>query len=148
MRFALILSGQVRCFDRCFPTQKKFLIDALECDVFFHFWNTSDLKNNIRRMVSRDKIPDYEHLRDNSVLTNRLINLYNPKEYIIEDQIKFDCSSYLEFRFTSMFYSMLQAYNLCKAYGNYDCIIRARTDLFFKSYIYYKWIDNLNNIYS
>lgn len=146
MKIALILSGQIRCFEKCFPTHKKFLLDVLKCDVFCHFWDTADLKPNIRAAVSQDRIPDYIHIKNDSLLKERILDSYRPKNYIIEPQIQFN-GLLFNFRIVSMFYSMMKSYELCREYGNYDCIIRARTDLFFKQPIVEEWFDCLDFIY-
>lgn len=48
MKVALSLSGQFKCFDKCGESQKKYLLDILNCDVFCHFWDTADLKPSSR----------------------------------------------------------------------------------------------------
>ena len=146
MKIALILSGQVRCFEKCSDSQKKFLIDDLNADVFCHFWDTADLKPNIRSVVSKERIPDYIHLKDDNNLKNKLLSLYKPKKYIIEPQVKFNNTRF-SFRMISMYYSMQKAYLLCREYGFYDCIIRCRTDLFFQKPFLIEWLNNLHYVY-
>ncbi|MCA8971034.1 MAG: hypothetical protein KDC95_14675 [Planctomycetes bacterium] len=110
MRIALVLSGQPRLIEQCFPSQQKHLIDALGCDVFFHFWN--------------DGTPG---LRD------QLLQTYRPLGWALQEQVDFAPGPF-SFNVQSMFFS-IQAANAVKAAWEtrngfrYDCVIRCRTDL-------------------
>lgn len=146
MKTALVVSGQVRCFEKCSESQRKFLIDDLNADVFCHFWDTADLKPNVHAVVSQSRIPDYIHLKDDELLKQNIVDFYRPKNYIIEPQINFNNNKF-GFRTTSMYYSMQQAYFLCKEYGYYDCVIRCRTDLNILQPFLEEWFDDLNYIY-
>ncbi len=124
MRTALCLSGQARFVSKTFQNLLDNLILPANADVFCHFWDTEG-----------------EFLEP-----NKAIEVFTPKDYVVEPQKVFDESSLRFVRsdwgFTrkryqdihSMHYSIRQANRLkqkCEQENGflYDCVIRARTDI-------------------
>jgi hypothetical protein len=165
MRIALCLSGQPRCLDECFDSLREFVIDPSDCDVFFHFWNTSSLPftpDIIKMIYGTESVPSWKAFDDEYAL--KYINLLKPKRFIVEPQklinddyfrklctpenSRMQAKTFLHV--LSMYYSIFMA-NQCRnewqeAHGfKYDVVIRCRTDLkFFKT----PDIDNIfNKIY-
>ena len=46
MKTCLLISGHLRTFKECLPTQRRLLIDTLGCDVFMHTWNQIESKTS------------------------------------------------------------------------------------------------------
>ncbi len=151
MRTALILSGQPRCLDECFDSIKKYIIDPLQADVFFHFWNTSYLpftENVTKIFYGVDTIPQWKAF--DGEYAEKYMNLLKPKRFIVEPQILIDDDHFRKscthsnskmqskafLHVLSMFYSINRA-NMCmtewveKTQVSYDLFIRGRTDLRF-----------------
>ena len=82
MKIALCFSGNIRFLQECYPDIKKYLIDNNEVDIYAHLWWDSSYKGKIFRFHSADRFED----RD---LDLEFIELYKPKDYIIEIQRKF-----------------------------------------------------------
>ena len=107
-------AGEPIDFKQCFESIKENIIEPNECDVFLHNWN-----------------PEY---------ANELKDLYKPKAYKIEPQIRFRTKKkdYYgkrdEFICQSRWYSHKQVLNIKKAYEEvfnvkYDWVMVCRYDL-------------------
>jgi hypothetical protein len=140
MNIALCYSGQVRHFTECYPTQVKHLIEANPDHTFYkfgHFWSDATLDGE--RFL--DKHPE----RDNwSVKKDCEILTKNFNSVIFESPIDFDSDLEPDSRFPhpiqntlSMFFG-IQTSNAIKVLFSstrqiqFDCVIRLRTDLFFR----------------
>jgi hypothetical protein len=139
MKVALCLSGQARFLETCYyESMKPNLIDDLNPDVFIHTWNTSTMVGQYFKSggggIMGDKIP--------SNLMETMVNLYQPKKYIIEPQKYFESDKWgsrlmpgiKSDHLYSMFYSINESNKLKKQYENennfiYDWVIRIRFDM-------------------
>ena len=124
-------------FGKCLLTIKEHIIDINNCDVFIHNWNPE--------------------------LKDTLIEMYQPKDYIIEPQIRFKTTKKYfkerrdEFIGQSRWYSNKQTLTLKRKYElknkfNYDWVMVCRFDLlFFTDYDFSKldssflYASNFNN---
>jgi len=144
MKIALCLSGQVRCFEKCWPTIYAYVIKPLNCDVFFHTWEKGDLKPGLAdSFISQDRpIPEYPTLDYNYM--QMLLDKIKPKSHLIQKQVEFNIDNItslwepgITFRIFSMYYSIAQSMALVSNYefnNNfvYDCVIRCRFDCLFR----------------
>jgi len=117
MRIALLLTGGLRNFEDTFSSFKHFLLDVNNIDVFFY-----GLENNKGR---EENIRIFE-------------KLFNPKDYVINDQKYYDDipvnPSYIKTSYFS-FHNVFKCNQLKNEYArkhniNYDLIIRCRLDTF------------------
>jgi len=157
MKIALCFSGNIRFLQECHPDIKKYLIDNNDVDIYAHLWWDSSYKGKIFRFHSADRFED----RD---LDLEFIELYKPKDYIIEIQQKFmdvyvgsnmeiygnEISNALLgqtgfFNQMSQYYSKMKANELCEKSGiKYDVIVHLRTDCVIDSGRFLK--DTLNKV--
>lgn len=127
MKIAICISGQARNFKQSYESLKTHLLDKYDCDIYFHTWKSINFEstnfgfgNNIYSLTDND----YKDL----------IQLYKPKNYIIEKPIVFDASEYkcpiwrqpLN-NTLSMFHSIYKSIQLIEE--TYDYVIRTRFDL-------------------
>lgn len=146
MKVALCFSGQPRGLIKSFDNIKKSLIGVNECDIFAHIW----IDENLRNKPFRADVP-------NDILENDLESTIqkkmNPtcitycKQIIFKkkfpDSLNFSCFNAIKNNnpsqnIQSMFYSIYKSNELKKEYEKinrfkYDCVIRCRTDYFFKN---------------
>lgn len=112
MKIALCFSGEARSFEAGYEYYKRNLLPFHDVDVYIHTWNTPNGNN-------------------------RLLDLYQPKDYIFDDKPTFDGYNERyprtpepELRPPSnalcMFYSMYESSKLID--GEYDWVIKSRTD--------------------
>jgi len=127
MKIAICISGQARNFKQSYLSLKEYFLDKYNCDIYFHTWNSTHFEStnfgfgNTQYSLTSN---DYDNL----------IQLYQPKKYIIENPIIFDASNYkcpiwrqpLN-NTLSMFYSIYKTFQLIK--GEYDYVIRTRFDI-------------------
>jgi len=127
MKIAICLSGQARNFKQSYNSLKTHLLDKYDCDVYFHAWKTPHFEStNFGFGNTQYTLTDSDY--------NDLIQLYNPKKYIIEKPIVFDASGYkcpiwrqpLN-NTLSMFYSIYKSIQLVDE--KYDYIVRTRFDI-------------------
>lgn len=127
MKIAICISGQPRNFKQSYISLEKSILNQYNCDIYFHSWKTSNFES------TNFGGGNYQYqLNENNY--NELIELYQPKKYILEQPIVFDASGYkcpiwrqpLN-NTLSMFYSMFKSFQLVE--GNYDYIIRTRFDI-------------------
>jgi hypothetical protein len=139
MKVALCLSGQARFLETCFyESMKPNIIDNLNPDVFIHTWDVSDRIGqhflNGNGFTMGEKIP--------SNLMETMLNLYQPKQHVIEPQKLFESNkwssrlmpSIKSDHLYSMFYSIHESNKLKKQYEyknnfTYDWVIRIRFDM-------------------
>jgi len=127
MKIAICISGQPRNFKQSYESLKTYFLDKYDYDIYFHTWKTNSFEStnfgfgNNKYSLTGD---DY----------NELIQLYKPKNYILENPIVFDSSGYkcpiwrqpLN-NTLSMFYSIYRSFQLIEE--NYDYVIRTRFDV-------------------
>jgi len=127
MKIAICVSGQARNFKQSYESLKTHLLDKYDCDVYFHTWKSINFEStNFGFGNTRYSLTDNDY--------KDLIQLYKPKNYIIEKPIVFDASEYkcpiwrqpLN-NTLSMFYSIYKSTQLIEE--TYDYIIRTRFDL-------------------
>lgn len=80
MKIALCLYGQPRSFEKGYETIKKYIIDKFTADVFFHTWET-DTKYEVS--------PWRTDIDTKSVKTKSVVDLYQPKSFLIEKSMNF-----------------------------------------------------------
>jgi hypothetical protein len=129
MKIALCFSGQARVFEKGYEYYKRNLLDHYDVDVYIHTW----------------KFPDED----------KLIKLYNSKGYETQtpplgefDQIYTNTPNAEKHppRFTyRMLYSMYKCSQLIE--GQYDWVIKTRTDYALNVVIPFNQLDN-NNLYA
>jgi hypothetical protein len=127
MKIAICISGQARNFKQSYISLKKYFLDKYNCDVYFHTWKTLNFEStNFGFGNNQYSLTDDDY--------NDLIQLYNPKNYIIEKPIVFDaseikCSIWRQplNSTLSMFYSIYKSIQLVE--NEYDYIIRTRFDI-------------------
>src|SRR3989344_6416933 len=142
MKIALILSGQPRFYNSVsYTTIYNEILNKYDTDVFFHCWYSSNKDYNYEYspwsgINQKITFPD--------TVKEDLIKMYNPKEYIIEEPIKFNFKmsdidnnnknrEFLYNNVPSMFYSLTKSNELRITYEKknniiYDWVIRARFD--------------------
>ena len=127
MKIAICISGQARNFKQSYNSLKTYLLDKYNCDVYFHTWKTTNFEStNFGFGNSQYSLTDNDY--------NDLIQLYKPKNYIIEKPIIFDASGIkcpiwrqpLN-NSLSMFYSIYKSTQLVE--DKYDYIVRTRFDI-------------------
>lgn len=124
MRVALCFAGQARAFELGYEFYRKNLLDHFDVDVYIHTWHFEE--------------------------SNKLIHLYKPKSILIENPISGDYDEkYVNTpnlikwppRFTfSSFYSIKKVSTLID--GNYDWVIKSRTDFALNVEIPFHQLDN------
>jgi hypothetical protein len=113
MKIALCFSGQARSFEKGYEYYKRNLLDRYDVDVYIHSWK-----------------------RDATVGEKSIVDLYNPVGYLFEDPPETDANTkythtpdiqkYPPRNNYLQFYSMYKCSTLIQ--GNYDWVIRSRTD--------------------
>ena len=122
-KIALCLSGQIRTFDKCFPSLKKHILDIVDCDVFAHFCYNNDVSNsNLSVIDFVDIIIEKDIKLDNKEYASRMGPGLTP-QYV--QQI------------LQQFLSITKCNNIKSRHEEingfkYDWVIRARTDALFK----------------
>jgi hypothetical protein len=120
MKIALCFFGQPRNVENCFEGFENNILKDHSVDVYSHMWNSDE------------------------TVVNQFLNLYKPKNFLVEDQVQFDMSQFtgaygLELKFESFAYekcftSVSQCYSYKKSNDlildrdSYDMVIKARTD--------------------
>ena len=139
MNVALCLSGQPRSVERAYPYILENIILPNDADVFVHAWADDRLRGGqplaACGAIASDVIP--ENIED------VIINLYEPEDYIFEEQIEFDVKNYNERKAPmikpqnsqSQWFSVRECFNLIDE-TKYDVIIRARFDWALKDKVY------------
>jgi len=139
MKIALCLSGQARFLETCFyESMKPNIIDDLNPDVFIHTWDTSDMIG--QHFTNGNEFPMGDKISPD--LMEIMIDIYQPKKYIIEPQKYFESNkwnnrlmpSIKSDHLYSMFYSIKESNKLKKQYEHennftYDWVIRIRFDM-------------------
>jgi hypothetical protein len=127
MKIAICISGQPRNFKQSYISLKKYFLDKYDCNVYFHTWKLSHFEStNFGFGNTQYSLTEKDY--------NDIIQLYNPKKYILEKPIIFDASNYkcpiwrqpLN-NTLSMFYSVYKSIQLIEEEYNY--IIRTRFDI-------------------
>lgn len=107
MKTALCISGQMRTYERAYPSIKKHIIDPLAPDIFIHTWSDTGAPIQARQMIPKKVLrlqkyipfmeiglirfaKAYESLSsefppDNLVSQEQLNTLYAPKACVVED---------------------------------------------------------------
>lgn len=127
MRIAICISGQARNFRLSYDSLKTYFLDKYNCDIYLHTWKSANFESTDFGFGNNKY-----SLTDNDY--NALIQLYKPKNYIIEKPILFDASGYecpiwrqpLN-NTLSMFYSIYKSIQLIEE--EYDYIVRTRFDI-------------------
>jgi len=132
MKLAICISGQPRNFKQSYESLKTYFLDKYDCDIYFHTWKTDSFESTNFGFGNQQYNLNEKDFND-------LINLYQPKNYILENPIVFDASGYkcpiwrqpLN-NTLSMFYSIYRSFQLIE--GNYDYVIRTRFDVNYSNF--------------
>lgn len=150
MRVALLLSGNLRYYEKTFDSLKEHLIDVLDVDIFIHTWENRGLqKRDSGYKLDLSDMVDVDHVKE----------LYNPKKIVIE---KFDeemrqslgVNKYRQQHRVPVenILSMYRKIELCDKLRlgyevennfKYDLVIRCRPDIVFESPLPKNEIDNI-----
>lgn len=165
MKTAVCISGQARAIVKCLPSLLVNVIRPLQADVFFHFWNQSEVNPELYKAkygLDKDpKWPDFE-----GDLACNVINVLRPRKFIVQPQMKFNSDKIREactpennrmqavsFQHVfSMFCSIYLA-NACKSQWElkhgfkYDRVIRTRPDLAFTTPLDPSILADLSKVY-
>lgn len=127
MKIAICISGQLRNYKLSYNSLKTHFLDKYDCDIYFHTWKVSNFES------TNFGFGNNKYSLTNDDYTN-LIQLYKPKNYIIESPIIFDASgiSCPIWRqplnnSLSMFYSIYKSVQLIE--DDYDYVVRTRFDI-------------------
>jgi len=155
MKVAVCYSGLVRNIFDVIDSNKKYLLDLYECDVFFHFWDvfgktnvgwleetkTDDVVDTATQQkiisILKPKRFRFDNLKNKDIQLNNIASKYNKK--IVNYNAK---------NSVSMFYSIQESHSNLIDYirttgTQYDVVIRIRSDLVFhKEVNLKKVIDN------
>jgi hypothetical protein len=127
MKIAICISGQPRNFKQSYKSLKKYFLNKYNCDIYFHTWKINNFEStNFGFGNNQYSLTENDY--------NELIELYQPKKYILEQPIVFDASGYkcpiwrqpLN-NTLSMFYSLYKSFQLIEE--KYDYVIRTRFDI-------------------
>lgn len=152
MKTALLLSGNLRYYEKTFDKLKKYLLDVLDTDIFIHTWYNRGLqKRNSGYKLDLSEIIDINHVND----------LYEPKRIVVEtfnENIKksLGCNKYRQQHTVPIenILSMYRKIELCDKLRleyeidndfKYDLVIRCRPDIVFESPIPSCEINDINN---
>lgn len=141
-KFAVIISGQVRTLNRSFLDYLEKI--NINYDVYIHYWSAENNSyENCGNLYNRHNIKNVP-----SNLHDKIIEVYNPKKIIFENQIIFDFNkNYIDLptnlmqNTISQFYGIYKAFNLIDNINNYTHIIKIRFDFKFINFD-----DNLHDI--
>lgn len=151
-RVAVCFSGQPRFLDKCWPNIKLHLVDPFKADVFAHFWSSFSKLNAEELKYVSDASKFEQHIKFNHDILKQF------KYVICEPRLYFDQSIYKSVctpensrmqaksfqNVLSMHYSIWRADEIRQihqvALGEYDLIIRCRTDLWFNEPINWDYI--------
>ena len=136
MKVAVCISGQPRNYERGYQELKKWFLDKYDCDVYIHTWKDKTMEAGHKYVKERT----YEFIEDDY---NRILELYQPKDYFFQKPIPFDTKEIkgptIRYKLNSTLsasYSIYAASQLVKLSGiDYDLVIRTRFDLEFTDYI-------------
>lgn len=128
MKIALCFSGQARSFERGYDFYRKNLLDHYDVDLYIHTWTF-------------DKSQD-------------LLNLYNPKNFLIEDQPETNANDLYTNTPNPVRHPPKNTYNMLLSMykssilinGEYDWVIKSRTDYALNGIIPFNTLDR-NKLY-
>jgi hypothetical protein len=156
MRSAVCLSGRPYGLLECADSIKKCLIEPNNADVFIHAWHNPELEGTRYRSH-----PQFPGLVPKDA-QKKLLDIYQPKNYIIEPQKEFSIDGidsvyqpgdkYFVWAIQSMLYSIKECINLALDWNKdgdpYDAICRSRMDLFYRTPVEFDKLDlNKLNLY-
>jgi hypothetical protein len=138
MKSALLLSGELRDFEYCWESIKKYMCDPFDTDVYIHTWTKP---TNCARYMQAPAFVDMSPV-------DFIESVVKPKNYLMED---YDSNWYDHrrpiFRTAApMYYSVWKSYQLIKDSGiDYDIVIRTRMDNEHYDYIGEEYINKAIN---
>jgi len=162
MKVAVCYSGMFRNFNETVDNHIQHLYSKYDCDVYFSFWDVygdggfnSKYTSNKRKTWDFEKSEFYEtKVHDDKILQldiDNIIKKINPVRYEFEEFSKFehlfeskdelmnqiygekiDWLPHLT-NIMSMYYKIYRCNNLISS-GNYDCVLRMRSDLMFHEF--------------
>ncbi len=134
MRVALLISGELRCFEHTWESMKKYIVDPFNADVFIHTW-----EKGIGNESRFSSCPAFVKHTPESFIKN----VVQPTEFVIEDFYDKKTwnfvGKYFKKRESPMFYSIYAANEIKKSHENkkrfkYDVCFRTRPDNLFMGY--------------
>jgi hypothetical protein len=172
MRIAICFSGQPRFVRECYRGIRENIIDEnknYEIDVFAHTWFSEDLADKVLYHNEFSSFSGNAKINKNSI--GDIINLYNPKEIIVDEPIEFlslasyegsfnrqidsvnkmgiEKEEYIKMKLNSHYsflYSIMQSNIIKKKYELkkgfvYDWVVKLRFDNIIKSPISFSNLD-------
>ena len=145
MRVALCFSGHLRDAEKSFPFWKEF-IERYDVDVFASFWEDATAPQSDEPVKPENPSffkkwfsPKAIEWENNRTFRETTLNLFreeilSPRNPEIPKGLSEEDAKYTETgMILSMWYKIWRANILCQAHGQYDIIVRARTDVYLKS---------------
>lgn len=124
MKIALCFSGQARSFEKGYEYYKKNLLDHYDVDVYIHSWKFENERNLLE--LYRPKSYEFETPPLGN-FDNRYTNTPNPQKHPPKFTYR-------------MLYSMFRCSQI--VLGNYDWVIKSRTDYALNVKIPFEKLDN------
>jgi len=127
MKVALIIYGHMRTYQIAFPGLEEFFLSTYQPDVFMHTWD---------EVEARTKSWHRDHMRIRPLDVSRVIEMYDPKNILVEKQPQVDDDrvtpnnniSYVGQKF--MLESLYKADSLRRESGvDYDIVVKIRPDI-------------------
>jgi len=94
MRVAVCLSGQPRFVEECYPSIYNNIIKPNDADVFIHGWYDEEMLSKPYKYGGNGGWKDKRIEKD---IHKKVVDLYEPIDYLFEPQIKFACDK-IDFR--------------------------------------------------
>ena len=82
MKVALLMSGHLRTFKRCYPSLYKYFLDQYQADVFIHTWDRTDANP----IGHRDDITHTPIRKVDQDQIDQLETIYRAKTVVVEHQ--------------------------------------------------------------
>jgi len=144
MKSALLLSGQMRTWESCYDSLKKYILDPFSPDVFIHTWDTlgsSSISN--RGEVGLGDVPlDVAHVKNILKPMEMLVEHFEPRFFDVMDGVskprELWCTYHENKGMLPSFYSNLKVKEMKVRVEDqfsfkYDIVFRCRPDLLYLS---------------
>lgn len=146
MKTALCIAGQMRTFDKVFPSLKKFLIDVLKPDIFISTWSKTGKTHKLRTCSTNEAddvlLDDLKQLTEAKIIDIEPFNeeYYNSFNGITRPEYLMNHEPIHSRSMIPHFYKIHRCNMLKNTYSienqiDYDCVIRLRPDLLLKNSI-------------
>ena len=124
MKVALLLCGFLRTYKHNYDNLKKNILNKYDCDIFLH--------------ISRNEYYNDKYINNSVSITNKInsvINLYDPKSFIVEKESEFKNNNKVQNNTLRFFHKIYQVNNLRINFEylndfKYDLVIIMRPDIY------------------